>query len=163
MTTDLRRRLLLLAAALFTVWAVWQVREADEPTSRSAPVRRTATVTTVASALPDSAAAMSLPTRAKLTEPVQDLFQLPQPPAPPPPPKRDTTPMAPPLPFGYLGAISDAGGTQVFLSEGGGTLVARPGTRLTGGWLLEAVEPGRLVFNYEALQQRQTLATGDRR
>ena len=165
MTTDLRRRLLLLVAALFTVWAVWQVREADEPASRPAPARRTGIATTAASALPESDTAMSLPARAKVTEAVRDLFQVSQPPAPTASARaaRDATPVAPPLPFGYLGGISDAGGTQVFLSEGTSTLVAKPGSRLAGGWLLEAVEPGRLVFNYEALQQRQVLATGDRR
>lgn len=162
MTTDLRRRLLLLAAALFTVWAVWQVREADEPASRPAPARRAGIAASVASGLPESGTAMSLPARAKVTEPVRDLFQVPQPPAPPAS-TRPATPVAPPLPFGYLGGISDAGGPQVFLSEGTSTLVVKPGSRLAGGWRLEAVEPGRLVFNYEALQQLQFLATGDRR
>lgn len=162
MTTDLRRRLLLLAAGLFTLWAVWQVRDADEPVSRSAPARRAAIVAPLAGMTPESGKLMSLPERAKVTEPVRDLFQLPQPPAPPPLP-RAPAPVAPPLPFAYLGGIGDADGTQVFLSDGGSTLVAKPGSRLAGGWLLETVEPGRLVFNYEALQQRQTLATGDRR
>lgn len=163
MTTDLRRRLLLLAAALFTVWAAWQVREVDEPVSRSAPARRMGIPAPVGGAVTEDGKHLSLPERTKLTEPVRDLFQLPQPPAPPPALPRDTTPMAPPLPFGYLGGISDAGGTQVFLSQGGGTLVAKPGTQLPGGWLLESVEPGHLVFNYEALQQRQNLSTGGRR
>ena len=67
------------------------------------------------------------------------------------------------MPFTYLGGISDWGDSQVFLGEGARTLVAKPGTRLAGGWLLEAVEPGRLVFNYETLQQRQILPRGDRR
>lgn len=161
MTTDLRRRLLLLAAALFTVWAIWQVREADEPVSRAAPARRSGIEAPVAGMTAEAGKLMSLPERAKVTEPVRDLFQLPQPPVPPPLP-RDLAPVAPPLPFAYLGGISDASGTQVFLSEGGRTLVAKPGVRLAGGWLLEAVEPGRLVFNYEPLQQRQNLATGER-
>jgi hypothetical protein len=162
MTADLRRRLLLLAAALFTAWGMWQVRDAGEPASRAAPARRTATMTSVAGVLSESSAGINLPTRAATTEPVRDLFQLPQPPAPPAS-AQNTAPQAPPLPFGYLGGITDAGGSQVFLSVGVSTLVAKPGTRLTGGWLLETVEPGRLVFNYEALQQRQYLATGDRR
>ena len=162
MSTDLRRRLLLLAATLFTLWAIWQVRDADEPVSRSAPARRSGMEAPVAGMTPETGKLMSLPERAKVTEPVRDLFQLPQPPAPPPLP-RAPAPMAPPLPFVYLGGISDASGTQVFLSWSGSTLVATPGSRLAGGWLLETVEPGRLVFNYEALQQRQTLATGDRR
>ena len=162
MTTDLRRRLLLLAAVLFTLWALWQVRDADEPVSRSAPARRSGIDAPAASVVVEYGKLLSLPERAKATEPVRDLFQLPQPPAPPPLP-RAPAPVAPPLPFAYLGGITDADGTQVFLSEGGSTLVAKPGGRLAGGWLLEAAEPGRLVFNYEALQQRQTLATGDRR
>ncbi len=161
MTADFRRRLLLLAAALFTVWAVWQVREADEPAARPVPARRAGIASRAAEALPESDAAMSLPARPTRTDPVRDLFQLPQPPAPPPV-TRVTTPTAPPLPFVYLGGISDASGAQVFLSEGSSTLVARQGSRLTGGWLLETVEPGRLVFNYEVLQQRQVLSTGGR-
>lgn len=161
MTADLRRRLLLLAGALFTVWAVWQVREADEPAAHPMPGRRAASASQTPGALPESAVAMSLPARPAITEPVRDLFQLPQPPAPPPV-ARVSTPTAPPLPFVYLGGISDASGTQVFLSEGSSILVTRQGSRLTGGWLLETVEPGRLVFNYEALQQRQVLSTGGR-
>ena len=162
MTTDLRRRLLLLAAVLFTLWALWQVRDADEPISHSAPARRVGVDAPVAGMAPESGPLMSLPERAKVTEPVRDLFQLPPPPAPPPLPRARAA-VAPPLPFAYLGGISEAGGTQVFLSEGGSTLVVKPGSRLAGGWLLEAVEPGHLVFNYEALQQRQNLATGGRR
>jgi hypothetical protein len=164
MTADLRRRLLLLAAALFTLWAMWQVREVDETPSSTTPARRAGIAPSIASALPEPGAAMSLPARVKLTDPVRDLFQLPTPIAQPASTK-DDVPKAPPLPFGYLGGISDAGGAQVFLflSEGSRTLVAKPGTRLAGGWVLEKIEPGQLVFNYEALQQRQHLVTGGSR
>lgn len=161
MTADLRRRLLLLAAALFTGWAMWQVREADEPASRPTLAKRAGSTASVANSLPAPLAAISLPERSKTTEPVRDLFQLPQTPAPAV--VHDPTPTAPALPFSYLGGISETGATQVFLSDGARTLVAKAGTRLAGGWLLETVEPGRLVFNYEALQHRQELATGGHR
>lgn len=159
MTADSRRRLLLLVGVVITLWAVWQVRDADEPALRSVPARHSRAETTVASAAADPGAALSLPERAKASEPVRDLFQIPLPPAPPKSTRRPA-PVAPPLPYGYLGGISDGSGAQVFLSDGTNTLVAKPGSRLAGGWLLEAIEPGHLVFNYETLQQRQSLPIG---
>jgi hypothetical protein len=160
MTAETRRRLLLIVAALFTAWAVWQVSDVDDPTVRPAASRRTASVGSGAGTPVDLGSAMNLPVRVAATEPVRDLFQLPQPPAPPP--TQAKAPTAPPLPFSYLGGLSEGGETQIFLSDGTNMVVAKPGSRLAGGWILESVAPGQAVFNYEALQQRQTLATGGR-
>lgn len=79
----------------------------------------------------------------------------PPPPAPPPPPP---APVAPPLPFTFVGA-EDVGTVQarVFLNSGDRLLIVKPGEVMEGRYRLETLTPNTLVFTYLPLQQKQTL------
>lgn len=82
-------------------------------------------------------------------------------PPPPPPPKyvqpAPPPPMAPPLPYGFIGAWTENGEETVFLSQGDRTLSVRKGMKLAGGWRLDDIQPGSLLFTYEPLNQQNTL------
>lgn len=79
----------------------------------------------------------------------------PPPPAPPPPPP---APVAPPLPFTFVGA-EDVGTAKahVFLNSGDHLLIVTPGEVIEGRYRLESLTPNSLVFTYLPLQQKQTL------
>jgi hypothetical protein len=79
----------------------------------------------------------------------------PPPPAPPPPPP---APVAPPLPFTFVGA-EDVGTAKarVFLNSGDRLLIVTPGEVIEGRYRLESLTPNSLVFTYLPLQQKQTL------
>lgn len=75
-------------------------------------------------------------------------------PAPPPPP------MAPPLPFKVLGKKNEDGAWQVFLARDDRIFVVRAGDTVENTYLVEAITPPVLTFNYVPLNQRQTLPIG---
>jgi len=75
-------------------------------------------------------------------------------PPPPPPPK----PVAPPLPFKYLGKVVDEGEPRFFVARQDKYLTLREGDSVDAQYLFERAERGRLVFLYRPLQQRQFLA-----
>lgn len=80
-------------------------------------------------------------------------------PPPPPPPK----PTAPPLPFQYLGKLSEDGETRVFLNHQGKYLIAKVGDVINGTYSVEEIAGGRMTFLYQPLQETQTLAIGSER
>lgn len=161
MSATLRRRLVLLVTLLLTLWAAWEVSQpevstlnhADNsvssfkqvPTTRKAPVEMT------------FSGDLRFPTRPEYASPVTDLFELPKPPEPSVVVSIPVAPMTPPLPYVYLGRLEEAASRQIFLAEGNNTMVVGVGTRLSGGWTLESIESGRLVFVYEPLGQKQSL------
>ncbi len=85
--------------------------------------------------------------------------------APPPapvvqliPPK----PVAPPLPYSYLGSFVEAGGKPVYyLVRGDRAYDVRVGDTLDGLYKLDAAEKGRLLFTYMPLDERQSLGVGN--
>jgi hypothetical protein len=79
------------------------------------------------------------------------------PPPPPPPPRKPEPPKAPPLPFKYLGQLQEDRGIVLFLEHGKLTLVARAGETVAGNWRIEKITPTQAVFNYQPLDQSQTL------
>ena len=79
------------------------------------------------------------------------------PPPPPPPPRKPEPPMAPPLPFKYLGQLQEEQGIVLFLEHGKLALVARAGETVAGSWRIEKITPTQAVFNYLPLDQSQTL------
>ncbi len=79
------------------------------------------------------------------------------PPPPPPPPRKPEPPAAPPLPFKYLGQLQEDRGIVLFLEHGKLTLVARAGETVAGSWRIESITPTQAVFNYQPLDQTQTL------
>jgi hypothetical protein len=75
--------------------------------------------------------------------------------APPQPP-----PQAPPLPFAYIGRLSEDRDTTVFLAMGERNLVLKPGDVIDNTYKLEEVNDSGVVLTYLPLSQRQTLSIG---
>ena len=97
------------------------------------------------------------------------LFYVPPPPAPPPPatvprpvvaeappPK----PVAPPLPFTFMGRLIDNGATTVFVSHNGNSLMLKQGDQAAELYRVEQISQSEVVFVYEPLAERQVLAIG---
>lgn len=81
----------------------------------------------------------------------------PPPAAPPPPPE----PVAPPLPFSFLGSYTPEGQPTVyFLGAGDRVIDAHVGDRVEGVYQFESAGGGQLVFVYTPLNTRQFLAGG---
>jgi hypothetical protein len=76
-------------------------------------------------------------------------------PPPPPPP-----PQAPPLPFVYMGRLSEDESTTVFLTAGDRNLVVKPGDVIDNTYKVEQVTDAAVVLTYMPMNQRQTLAIG---
>lgn len=77
------------------------------------------------------------------------------PPAPPP------NPVAPPLPFKYLGQITEEGETpQVFLEYAGRQIHPRMGETINGTYRIEAITDVNIQFVYLPLNEAQILTTG---
>jgi hypothetical protein len=77
-------------------------------------------------------------------------------PPPPPPPK----PVAPPLPFQYLGKLNDDGQICVFLNHQDKYLIARTGDVIDGIYRVEEIAGSRMTFLYQPLKEKQVLAIG---
>ena len=75
--------------------------------------------------------------------------------APPQPP-----PQAPPLPFAYIGRLSEDRDTTVFHAMGERNLVLKPGDVVDNIYKLEEVTDSAVVLTYLPLSQRQTLSIG---
>jgi len=74
----------------------------------------------------------------------------------------DVKPVAPALPFKFLGRITDGERVAVLLSTSGSdTVVAHEGDAVGNSYRLETVGADALTFVYLPLQQKQTLALGD--
>lgn len=158
------RHLVLAAALAATLAAVfWPAREAEDLATVE-PVRRAAPAATAAR--PGVSASAAAPVGQELAAPrftpemAADLFPAqtwapppPPPPKPPPPPP----PAPPPLPFKYLGRWAEAGGEVVFLTHGNGVLRIHGGEVLPGGWRVDEIARGRVVFTYQPLNMQQTL------
>jgi len=75
--------------------------------------------------------------------------------APPPPP-----PQAPPLPFVYMGRLSEESNSTVFLTLGDRNLVVKPGDTIDNTYKLEEVGDSAIVLTYLPMNQRQILPIG---
>lgn len=71
---------------------------------------------------------------------------------PPPPP-----PQAPPLPFTYVGRLTEPDRTTVFLSTGSRDIAAAVGETIDGTYRVDAVTATRVELTYLPLDQRQSL------
>jgi len=78
--------------------------------------------------------------------------------APPaPPPKK---PVAPPVPFKYLGKVSEGGETRVFLSYQNRNLIAKVGDLLSGIYTVDAIAGDQMVLIYQPLNEKQVFSIG---
>jgi hypothetical protein len=102
---------------------------------------------------------------------IQDrLFYIPPPPPPPPParvavraPQAEAPPpkpTAPPLPFTFLGRLTDKGAITVFVSHNGKYLNLKEGDTAAELYRVERVTSTEVVFRYEPLAERQVLTMG---
>lgn len=66
-------------------------------------------------------------------------------------------PQAPPLPFTFLGKVTEGSETSIFLYRGGRTLTVRGAGRLDENYEVESVQDGFLVVRYIPLGERQFL------
>jgi hypothetical protein len=66
-------------------------------------------------------------------------------------------PQAPPLPFAYLGRLSEDRDTTVFLSMGDRNLLVRPGDTIDNTYKLEEITDSALIVTYLPMNQRQSL------
>jgi len=89
--------------------------------------------------------------------------------APPPPPPvamvsepvTPPKPVAPPLPFTYMGSYAPNGAKPVFfLTQGDRVYDVHIGDTLDGTYSVDAFNNGALVFTYKPLNQQQQLTTG---
>jgi hypothetical protein len=84
-------------------------------------------------------------------------------PPPPPPVNLPVVPVAPPVPFAYLGKKHEGGTWEVYLSLADRTFVARAGQPLDPQYRVDRIDPPHLHLTYLPLGVTQTLAIGDAR
>ena len=72
-------------------------------------------------------------------------------------------PVAPPLPFVYLGKKIEGEVWEVYLSRAEQTFIARVGQTLDATYRVDSIAPPSLVLTYLPLGQSQTLPIGDSR
>jgi hypothetical protein len=87
------------------------------------------------------------------------------PPPPPPPvvtaPVVPAAPVAPPLPFTYMGSYAPIGAQPVFfLTQGDRVYEVHIGDTLDNTYTVDAFTNGALIFTYKPLNQQQQLTTG---
>lgn len=73
-----------------------------------------------------------------------------------PPPSQQ----APPLPFTYLGRLSEDRDTTVFLAQGERNFVVKPGDVIDNHYRVEEVTDNAVSLTYLPLNLKQTLSTG---
>jgi hypothetical protein len=79
-------------------------------------------------------------------------------PAPPPEATKESAPVAPPLPFAYLGKVVDGGRTTVFVARGDENHALESGQTVAGTWKVDRITDKSVTFTYLPLRQKQTLA-----
>jgi hypothetical protein len=75
---------------------------------------------------------------------------------PPPPPP----PSAPPVPFTYLGRLSEDNRTTAFLASGERNLVVKPGDVIDNNYRVDEVTDRMVQLTYLPLNVKQTVSTG---
>lgn len=105
---------------------------------------------------------------ATAAEPAADLFAgmswappppAPPPPAPPPPAAPPAEPVAPPLPFVFVGQFAEEGQPpQYYLEHGAKVLTLAAGASIDGTWQFVGRSGNALEFIYLPLNTRQTIA-----
>jgi hypothetical protein len=76
---------------------------------------------------------------------------------PPPPPP---APVAPPLPFAYIGKAASDGEWEVFLVRANKTYVVRKNMLVDGSYRIDAIAPPSMAITYLPLNQVQQLNIG---
>lgn len=170
------RWLLWLPLLVLSTWLAWEqpgVQTSDEtavvqpPTRRPAPDAQSIDSPTAERGTANTAGRVLIP-RNELYPPEQqvprqDLFASVDwtPPPPPPPVVTPPAPIAPPLPFTFIGKRLADKQWQVFLGRGDEVLIVQEGQTLANQYRIESVAPPLMTLTYLPLGQKQTLAIGD--
>jgi len=68
-------------------------------------------------------------------------------------------PVAPPLPFIYLGKMTEEGQITVYVAKSGRNYVLRGGEIIDGMYKVELIDAQKIIFNYIPLNSEQILVT----
>ena len=108
---------------------------------------------------------------ARAQPPAAELFgvkswYVPPPPPPPAPPAPVVVPVpviptAPPLPFIFMGRITEEDRVSVFLAKGDRAYIAAEGDVIEGTYKLEKIQPRQVTLRYLPLDTAQTLPLKD--
>lgn len=82
---------------------------------------------------------------------------------PPPPKVKPAKPVAPPLPFQYMGRMQEGAVQTVFLLQQGRNIIAHQGEVLSGTYRVEQISESAVRFTYLPLNEQQILSTGNTR
>ncbi len=156
----LRRRLLLAAGLLLTVWLSWKVGT-DDGVDKLVAARPATTQRQARQAAPPVQSDFNLtwPSRAEPDKAVSDVFELPPPPARAVSmPQTPAVPVVPPLKLKYMGRLDGADSSHVFLADDKDKVILPAvGQQLADGWRLESMDSKRIVFRHSTSNQEQTM------
>jgi hypothetical protein len=177
MSIALRTKILLGAAAAITTYVFVgpgdvQTVETAKNTETSGTARATHVVKTVPKN--PARALYLLAHRVSADDSAPSLFAAHSwytPPPPPPPPPAPTltaaqeaalrVPVAPPLPFAYMGSYAPDGSQPVFfLTQGDRVYSVRVGDTLNDTYSIDSLTNGQLVMTYKPLKIQQQLTVG---
>ncbi len=162
-----RRRLLLGAALLLTIAAVVSVSDQDNSDSpvvqadaREHPRQRDP------ERLADAATVMDINLknlkRPAMPDNVKDMFPAKSWYVPPPPPKIRPAPVAPPLPFVYIGKIMEPGkNPTVILESQNRTYLVQENDAVGSNYRIDTIRPPVMTLTYIPLEIKQTMQIGD--
>lgn len=158
-----RRQALAVLAIVAAGLAYFAPDEQPDGTSAAVVPARSTAVDRSPGAVPEHL--LELPGRLALQRPVTDLFAGHSWYVPPPPRpvvrSEPTRPVAPPLPFDYMGRFVEAGGSPVYyLVRGDRVFDVHVGDTIDGTYVLEDADDRRLTFNFLPLGERQALNVG---
>lgn len=160
-----RKRQLLLAVALAATLLATYFAPPTEVADVGSPEATSPVTQQAQRAAPAASARLWPAQRDALAEEPGELFAIPPPPAPvrasaagtrpvPPP-----APVAPPLPFVYMGRMVEDGVTTVFLTRNDKSYVVKAGDVLDGQYRVAAINPSGVELVYIPLGTTQLLAT----
>lgn len=156
-----RQRLLLYATALATVLAAIFAPPREE-TVQPSRAQSASILDANTSVLATPAKTGFLPKKRNgLTGEPGNLFQVDR---PPPPPKalaaRPAKPVAPPLPYVYMGKMLERGELTIFLTRQDKPYVVHAGDVLDNQYRVDAIHPPVVELTYLPLKQKQVLNIG---
>jgi hypothetical protein len=70
-------------------------------------------------------------------------------------------PSTPPLPFTYIGRLTQDGKTEVFVLRGDELISLAAGQTIDGQYHVDAVSEARIIFTYLPLKTRQSIELGE--
>lgn len=76
---------------------------------------------------------------------------------PPPPNAKPPPPSAPPLPFKYIGKVTEGDETQIFLSLAERNYIVKPGENIDSQYRVDEVNDHAVILTYLPLNAKQTL------